>query len=58
MTNTPAVPRLMPLIVIRPRIYPNAAMAKTESIRKFAAFIVKDIFVFLVSLFPASALTG
>ena len=43
MTNTPAVPRLIPLMVMRPRIYPTAAIAKTDSIRKLAAFIENDM---------------
>ena len=33
MTNTPAVPRDMPFIVIRPRRYPRATIAIIENIR-------------------------
>ena len=37
-------------MVMRPRIYPTAAIAKTDSIRKLAAFIENDMTYFLLNL--------
>ena len=41
MTNTPAVPRLIPLTVILPREYPRAAIANTDNIRNEIVFTDK-----------------